>query len=178
MKASTNLLTFLRNKEAEILEAYQDIAGVWTIGVGTTRYPDGSPVKRGDKITKQRSEELLRHDVSKFEAGVKQGLGTTQVTQAQFDALLSFHYNTGSLLSSNLLKKVKANPNDKTLISIERVGNAAVQDWMKKRGKGEINTIYLEFMKWVYITDPKTKKKVISNGLQNRRYAEWLLYQS
>jgi GH24 family phage-related lysozyme (muramidase) len=33
-----------------------------------------------------------------------------------------------------------------------------------------------QMMKWVYITDPKTKKKVVSKGLFNRRTADVALW--
>lgn len=41
------------------LKAYKCPAGVWTIGYGTTVYPDGKPVKNGDVITQNRADELL-----------------------------------------------------------------------------------------------------------------------
>ena len=43
-------------------EAYQCSAGVWTIGYGTTIYPDGSRVKQGDKIDERTAEKLCLAD--------------------------------------------------------------------------------------------------------------------
>ena len=53
------------------LEAYLDSVGVPTIGWGTTHYEEGSPVHMGQRIDAERAEELLAHDMHKFEAGIK-----------------------------------------------------------------------------------------------------------
>lgn len=96
------------------LKAYKCPAGVNTIGYGTTVYENGQPVRMGDQITLQRAKELLKHEVDMKAVGVNTMLGSTKVTQNQFDALVSFAYNcgTGALKKSTLLKKVLANPND------------------------------------------------------------------
>jgi lysozyme len=39
--------------------AYKCPAGVWTVGYGTTYYPDGTKVKKGDIITVKEAENLL-----------------------------------------------------------------------------------------------------------------------
>ena len=41
------------------LEAYKCSAGKWTIGYGTTVYPNGKKVKYGDKCTLQEAERYL-----------------------------------------------------------------------------------------------------------------------
>ena len=48
-------------KEAEGFreEAYKCPAGKWTVGYGSTHYQDGTPVKEGDTITREKAEELL-----------------------------------------------------------------------------------------------------------------------
>ena len=43
------------------LTAYKCPAGVWTIGYGHTK-----GVKKGQKITKEEAEELLKQDLQKF----------------------------------------------------------------------------------------------------------------
>ena len=89
------------------LEAYQDVIGVWTIGWGTTHYPDGSSVKRGDRITQEYADELLAHDMHKFEEGVSKHI-PQQLTANQNAALISFAYNLGlgNLYHSTLLKRI------------------------------------------------------------------------
>ena len=101
------------------LKAYQCPGGVWTIGYGHT-----AGVKPGMVITKAQAEEYLKVDLIAFERYLN-GLGLA-LNQNQFDALVSFIYNvgTGNFSSSTLLRKVRENPQD--------------------------NSIMDEFLRWVY----------------------------
>jgi GH24 family phage-related lysozyme (muramidase) len=78
----------------------------WTIGWGTT----GADVKQGVVWTQQQCDDRLTADMTSFAAKVAAVLGTTQTSQHQFDALVSFAYNVGvgNLSSSTLLKLHKA----------------------------------------------------------------------
>jgi lysozyme len=109
-----NLIKFFEGLE---LTAYKCSAGVWTIGIGTTIYKDGTKVKKGDIISEAFAIELFQNDIKKFEKQVS-SLLTTKVNQNQFDALVSFAYNLGggALSGSTLLKKINKNPNDGTII--------------------------------------------------------------
>jgi len=101
---------------SKYLTAYQDSVGVWTIGVGSTYYEDGSKVKKGDKITLERAKQLFANTLPKYENAVNKHVKRA-LNQNQFDALVSFTYNLGeaNLKSSTLLKKVNANPCDTTI---------------------------------------------------------------
>jgi lysozyme len=105
---------FIKNKEGMRLNAYQDSAGIWTIGYGSIIYEDQKPVKKGDVITQRRADKLIEREISFKSAKVNAALGNVNVNQNQFNALVSFAYNvgTGALLSSTLLKRVKAKPAD------------------------------------------------------------------
>lgn len=106
-KMKTQDLNIIKEFEGLRLSAYDDGVGIQTIGYGTTRYPNGNKVKRGDKITLEQAEQYLRHDLSKFEDTVN-SLVKVPLTQNQFDALTSLVYNIGSGAFSNstLLKKL------------------------------------------------------------------------
>lgn len=84
------------------LLAYQDDAGVWTIGYGHTE-----GVKSGDVISEVQAESYLLKDIDEAAQAVlrltKQGL-----TQGQFDALVSFVFNLGqgAYARSTLLKTI------------------------------------------------------------------------
>lgn len=97
------------------LSAYLCPAGVWTIGYGTTRYPNGEKVKKGDKLTGGREQaiQLLQGDLKRVEKAVDD-MTRDDVTQNQFDALVSFAYNLGenALRSSDFLKLVNAGETD------------------------------------------------------------------
>lgn len=95
------------------LTAYQDVVGVWTIGIGSTYYEDGSKVNKGDKITEQRARELFKNILVRYENDVNRVIKVC-LNQNQFDALVSFTYNLGgtNLASSTLAKRVNNNPCD------------------------------------------------------------------
>ena len=88
------------------LNAYPDPGSggdPWTIGYGHTK-----GVKKGDVVTQEQAEQMLRQDLRHFERAVASLAPKT--TQSQFDALVSFAFNVGegNLKSSTLLKKHNA----------------------------------------------------------------------
>ena len=130
------------------LKPYLCSAKIPTIGYGNTYYPDGKRVTLLDKdITKQQAFDMFKEVANRFAKRVDE-LVITELTQNQFNSLVSFAYNvgTGNFSSSTLLKKVNKNPNDLTLKA--------------------------EFLRW-----NKAGGKVI-NGLTNRRNEEADLYFS
>jgi lysozyme len=107
MKTSAAGRAFIRRHEGVRLQAYRDSVGVWTIGVGHTAAA-GPPVPcAGMTITPQQCDDILTRDLARFEAEVGR-LVKVPLQQNQFDALVSFHFNTGRLGSSTLLKVVNA----------------------------------------------------------------------
>lgn len=99
--------------EGIVLDAYKDVAGVATIGIGTTRYFGGNRVKMGDKITLNQAYAYFRYD-TKWAAKAVDDLTVDTLNQQQFDALTSFVYNVGvtAYRDSTLRKVVNKNPND------------------------------------------------------------------
>lgn len=98
-------LDLIKSFEGLSLKAYPDPGtggAPWTIGYGHT----GSDVSPGLVITEAKADELLRKDVARFEAGVRD-LAGSHGTQHQFDALVSFAFNVGveNLRRSTLLRK-------------------------------------------------------------------------
>lgn len=114
MNLSENGLKELKVSEAFRAKPYQDSAGVWTIGYGSTYYPDGKKVAKTDAhLTEQQASDLLLEVFIKdFAAHIPDN-----VNQNQYDALASFIYNIGTkgFNMSTLKKKVLANPNDPTI---------------------------------------------------------------
>lgn len=88
MRASATLISHIKRFESCKLTAYQDTAGVWTIGYGHTK-----GVKKGDRITQYQAEQFLRDDLAEYEraAGKVQRL----TTQGRYDAVVDFMYNLG-----------------------------------------------------------------------------------
>ncbi len=83
---------FLSEAEGVRYKAYKDSVGVWTIGRGITRYEDGSRVKAGDVISKEREQKLFLNTLQGYVIAVNQ-LVTVNLTQNQFNALVSLCYN-------------------------------------------------------------------------------------
>ena len=119
MNTSPKGIALIKEFEGLRLKAYKCPGGVWTIGYGHT-----AGVKSGMVITEAQAEEYLKADLIVFERYLN-GLGLA-LNQNQFDALVSFIYNvgTGNFSNSTLLRKVRANPQD--------------------------NSIMDEFLRWVY----------------------------
>ena len=116
MKVNKQGIQLVKSFEGCFFNAYLCPAKVWTIGYGSTKYPNGNAVKQGDKITQQEAETLLSDTLDEFSKGVSK-LIKVELNDNQFSALVSFAFNlgTGALSKSTLLKKVNANSNDKTI---------------------------------------------------------------
>jgi lysozyme len=76
-------------------DAYLCPAAVWTIGFGTTRWGDGSPVVRGDgPVTEEAARRLLRRDLADAARAVDE-LVAVDLTEHQRAALISLVHNIG-----------------------------------------------------------------------------------
>jgi lysozyme len=117
MIPSQNGLDFISKEEGCVLHSYQDQAGVWTIGIGSTMHKDGSRVKAGESITMAQAMDLLSWEVNNKAASVSNFTKGLNLNQNQYDSLVSFAYNVGigALQNSTLLKRIKANPSDPTI---------------------------------------------------------------
>ena len=80
LSINVSAATLIAKFEGLELKAYQDSAGIWTIGYGNTRNPyTGLPIKKGDTITKKRSPGLAAHYCSRSRGrGKALGKGTDQ----------------------------------------------------------------------------------------------------
>jgi lysozyme len=105
-------LDLIKSFEGLRLTSYLCAANVLTIGYGST----GKHVKKGQTITEEYAGKLLMEDVHRFEKAVNK-MVTSEIKQNMFDALVSFAFNLGegALQKSTLLKKVNANPEDKSI---------------------------------------------------------------
>ena len=128
MKTSSAGIKHIREFEGERLKAYKCSAGVWTIGVGHTSAAGSPSVTEGMTITAAESSTILARDLAAFELGVDRML-EVEVTQAQFDVLVSFAFNCGlgALKKSTLLKRVNEGKHDAI--------PAELMKWTKAGGK-------------------------------------------
>lgn len=91
MKTSERGIALIKSFEGCRLTAYKCPAGVWTIGFGHT-----GGVGKDDKITQDQAEAYLVADLSRYEKNVAK-YAKYEWNQNEFDALVSFAYNIGSI---------------------------------------------------------------------------------
>ena len=81
-----------------------------TIGHGSTRYEDGSPVRMGDTITPARAEVLARNLNSQAEKQFAASLPGVKLHQVEFDVYMDFtgQYGIGNWRSSSMRRDLIA----------------------------------------------------------------------
>lgn len=143
MKISKQGIDLIKKFEGFKPYAYLCPANILTIGYGHTR-----GVRLGQTCTEDEAEQFLIEDLELAEAEVNKVVDKVDLTQGQFDSLVSFTFNlgAGNFQTSTLRKKVLNNPADPS--------------------------IKAEFGKWVYV------RGKVSHGLQRRRLEEIRLYFS
>ena len=121
MKTSERGLAEIASHEGIVMSKYKDSVGVWTIGIGHTKNagaPD--PEKLKDALSLDKIMQIFASDIKKFETRVLSAF-TRTLTQAQFDAAVSFDFNTGGIHRAS---------------------------WVKQFNKGEDRAARCSFMKW------------------------------
>ena len=101
----------------------------WTIGWGATGKDDfnGGRIGPGSLWTQAHCDARLARDLVRYAADVTAAIGTAPTTQAEFDALVTCHYNTGAIARATLTRKHRAG---------DRVGAASeFARWNRAGGK-------------------------------------------
>jgi lysozyme len=148
MTPSPRCLALIQEFEDCLLKAYKDGGGVWTIGWGTTVYPTGAKVKRGDVITQAQADAYFMRDVSIKSVAVDNLTAGVRLKHQQYDALVSFTYNVGShaLKTSTLLRLLRVNPNDpaiRTQFMRWNKDNGKVVGGLTRRRKAEADLYFI-----------------------------------
>ncbi|USU06874.1 lysozyme [Sphingomonadaceae bacterium OTU29LAMAA1] len=156
-KVGPKALALMHHFEECRLVAYRCPADKPTIGWGMTYYPDGRPVRMGDRITQVQADEMFAQLLARdFAAVVDAAIGTAATTPAQFGAMVALAYNIGTgpriwlpgmkqgFRQSQVLKSHRAGKHDAAAL--------AFGSWTRAAGK-------------------------VSNGLVRRRAAEAALYR-
>jgi len=178
MKTSQRGIDLITSFEGYRDKAYLCPAGVWTIGYGTTRYPGGNPVRKGESCTREQASEWKAHDLIRFEANVMRFNAIYNHNQNEFDALVSFAYNIGSInqLTQNG-KRPKAIVADSILL-YNRAGGVVMSGLVRRR----------EAERVLYLLTPadlasqgnnnpfQKPKSTIRQG-SNRQSVKWLQWQ-
>jgi lysozyme len=122
------LLALIRH-EGVVPAPYLDVKRVWTFGVGHTaaagapdpdRLPRGMPANFDAGLAE--AFRLFRADLARYEAEVLHAV-TVPLAGHEFDALVSFHYNTGAIARAALTSSLNAG---------DRAGaGAAFMNWVR-----------------------------------------------
>ena len=141
MKLDSKGYELIKTFEGLSLKPYLCSAKVPTIGYGNTFYTNGIKVKMSDApITKEKADEMLKVIADSFALKVSK-IVPNNLTQNQFNALVSFAFNLGvqALSNSTLLRLVKINPNDgniaKEFLRWNKAGGKVIDGLTKRRIK-------------------------------------------
>lgn len=114
MKLSDQGLLEIAEHEGIVPAPYRDSVGVWTFGVGHTRgagNPDPAILPRGMPrdvdAAIDDALDLFRHDIATYEARVNANI-KVPLKQHEFDALVSFDFNTGGIHRAKLTAAINA----------------------------------------------------------------------
>jgi len=149
-------VAFIQSCEGLELNAYAATAdeasrGIYTIGWGLTRYPDGQKVQPGDSVTRGEAdamlEELIRDHVKVHESKIP---GWSQMSAGQKAAVISFGWNHGR------------NFFDSSRSYFDRISDALRNDW------DSVPAVLLEY---------NLANGVVLSGLTKRRANEALLWK-
>lgn len=134
MKTSDNGIKLIKEFEGLFLTAYFCPANIPTIGYGHTATVTRQDVKNKKTITENEANILLVKDLAKYEKAVNE-LITVDLTQNEFDALVSFTFNLGigSLASSTLRKLIN--------LGKKLSANEQFIRWNKARVNGRLVTL-------------------------------------
>lgn len=109
---------------------YRDSGGVWTFGIGHTRF-DGAPwpenMAKGVDRPLEEIFKLFADKIKSYEDDVNKAI-TVPITQEQFDALVSFHYNTGSIDHAALTRAINRGASNETI-------TADFMQWVHDNGR-------------------------------------------
>ncbi len=119
MNISKKGLDIIKKYEGLRLTAYKCPAGVWTIGYGHTK-----GVSNGMVITQAQADKFLLEDIANAEKNVNSFNSKYFWTQNEYDALVSFAFNVGSInqLTANGTRDKKT-IGDKILLYNKAGGN-------------------------------------------------------
>ena len=120
MRSSEQAIELIKDFEGLRTSSYMCIAGYKTIGYGHVLVSNDAR----DSINQMEAEDLLLEDIKKAEKSVLRNI-MVELTQGQFDALVSFTFNLGAaaLQRSTLRQKIN---------------------------RQEYESVPKEFMRWVY----------------------------
>jgi lysozyme len=84
-------IALIKSFEGVKLDAYQDVAGIWTIGYGHIK-----GVTPGMHITPDEAEQTLRDDMAGTESAVENATSAAPTSDNNFAAMVALAFNIGN----------------------------------------------------------------------------------
>lgn len=108
MKVSREGLIEIAAHEGIVTSPYRDSVGVWTVGIGHTASA-GAPDPKIDRREFSIPEimDIFTRDIARFEARVNRAF-KVKLKQHEFDAAVSFDFNTGGIFRASWVKDINA----------------------------------------------------------------------
>lgn len=130
---SANGLNLIKSFEGCKLTAYKCLPTekYYTIGYG--HY--GSDVTAGMKITKEQAEELFLQDCEKAIKNVNSFMSKYNFNQNQFDALVSFAFNVGSIIQLTASGTRTLEQISSKITAYNKSGGRVIAGLVKRRAK-------------------------------------------
>jgi len=95
----------LKQEEGDVLRAYRDVAGVWTISAGLTAKSGVIRPKAGMTITQKDSDRLIDMALQRnYLPAVNTAMAPGKPNQHEFDAGVLFHWNTGAIRGASWVR--------------------------------------------------------------------------
>jgi lysozyme len=158
MKISQEGITLIKHYEGCPKDAdgnavsYRCAANKATIGYGSLKLIDGSPVQDNMKISMQEAEDLLAHELEEYE-GYINDMVTVPLKQNEMDAMVSWVFNLGptNLKNSTLLRVLNEGKYHEVPEQIKRWNkvNGKVNEGLVKRRKSE--ALLFECQDWTNV---------------------------
>ena len=114
MKTSDKGILEIAEHEGVVPAPYRDSVGVWTFGIGHTAADPremNSAMPADVDAAVMRAIDVFRQDLTKYEARVNAAI-KVPLKQHEFDALVSFDFNTGGIHRAQLTKAINRGDKD------------------------------------------------------------------
>jgi len=118
MRVSDKGILEIAEHEGVVPAPYKDSVGVWTFGIGHTAAAGGldpremnSAMPADVDAAVLRAVQVFREDLGKYEARVNAAI-KVPLKQHEFDALVSFDFNTGGIHRAQLTKAINRGDKD------------------------------------------------------------------
>lgn len=148
--ASGNGLWFIKQTEGFSATPYNLGDGTYTIGYGTTsKYDPEHYEQLAPSCTEQQASEVLGQSLysnySKYvyDSFVRYGYDMNKMKQNEFDAFVSFYYNTGSLTSKTIFTKYINGDSKESIAEVWKttviMEGSQFEEGLRNRRKAEAN---------------------------------------